>query len=410
MSDPISPASAGSPGASRRLRWAAALAVGVIGSLAAGMARPARSAVPARDGPLAQTLWRVPLVRQGLMRTVLDSQATPVVDEAGGQVLCGTGEGEVVAVDLHSSRLRWRYRGREPIEGAATLLPGDANGSARVVVGAKDGGLIALDAAFGRLLWRTELDAEARAAPILDGARLLVTTANNQLTCLDAETGAGQWTAGRPSPTGMTVLGHAGALRVDERVFTAFSDGFAMAVGAQDGAVLWQRPLTLGAARFRDADATPVALGGAIAFASLADGVYALAAETGATLWQQPLQNVAHLACAPCTGDAEGRLFAGDADGRVYALAAHTGRIVWRTAVEPEPIRAIYVGGDALYLLSPSSGLRVLNRRDGRLLGSLALGGHPGGGLAVGERHLAHLTAQGALFAWRRPHPVTSLR
>lgn len=393
----------------RAFAYAWLLGVGVLPGpvLAAAPQMPLQPSAQAQVVPL----WRKPVVRQGLVRTVIDSQATPAIDLAGKQVICGTGESQIVALDLHNTALRWRYKYTAPIEGQLVLVAlEDADNAAKLgaspnrqlaIVGAKDGALLAIDAADGQLVWRTQLDAEVRAAPHAVAGRLYVTTSANQMLALDVRSGRVLWSTGRSPSPGMTVQGHAAALRIGDRVFTSYADGFAVAVDAASGTPLWSRPLSLSGGRFVDADAGPVQAGAHVVFASLTDGLYALDVRDGSPIWQQALRDVSAMTVVPASENQSERIVAADVDGNVWALDGDSGRILWRTSLGATPVVAVQTWQGGVAALAGEQGVWLLDPARGTPISVQALGGHAGGHLASTGNYLAHLSRSGALLFWQ---------
>lgn len=204
--------------------------------------------------------WRQSLVRTGLARDVVVSFGRPAVSTRYNLVIVGTGEGHVEARRLADGRLVWTYQHGAPLESAVTLVDTPYGAGAAVapvaptkatptlhaaapvfadrelaVIGARDGILLALDAATGALVWKTDVGGDVRAQTTVAGSTLVVATAANRITALDIAKGTIQWTAGRPPPTGLTVVGHARPLVNGDTVYGAFSDGYVGAYALADG-------------------------------------------------------------------------------------------------------------------------------------------------------------------------------
>ncbi len=385
----------------------ALVAAGLLVVHAAQAATTTPNAAGAKAVPVAPylsdvltPLWRRPVVRTGMQRRLTDSLSTPVVSSRHERVLVGTGEGLIYALHLHDGSVLWRRSYRAPMVSQATLfeLPhvdGKTLGQEVAVLGASDGTLLAIDVSSGALVWQAALDFEVTAAATFAAGKLFVTSESNQVVALDAATGRVLWTQSRPSRLALTMHGHARPTVADGLVFCSFSDGFAMALSEETGQVIWSRPLSLRGGSFIDADATPVVADGHVFVASLTDGIYALTADGGETAWHYFVTDVVSLVH---TGNI---LFAADTAGHIYLLNPHTGELRNQVHLNARPAGALIDLGDAVALTCGPLGLVLLSPVTGRPLGTQSMGGLPGGELAFGQGHVAHLTRSGHVMLWQ---------
>ena len=116
-----------------------------------------------------------------------------------------------------------------------------------VYVPSMDGRVYALSVHAGSEVWTSEpvgqgaLGTAAVWSKGHDGKdRLFVTSSDDRLIALDAETGAYLWDRQRKSPSTLTIEGQAGAAVNEIAVFTGFADGTVAACAQEDGATLWQ--------------------------------------------------------------------------------------------------------------------------------------------------------------------------
>lgn len=399
----------------------AALACVLFSAAARPAAPPTPAARPVRTAPqrasMLVPLWRRPVVRVGMQRRLSDSLSTPAISARHQRVLVGTGEGFIYALHLDDGHVLWRRSYRAPMVSQATLIelpaaaaadasaegvaqaePGVAPRSAlpreAVVLGASDGTLLAVDVTTGALIWKAELEFEVTAAPTYAAGKLFVTSESNQVVALEAATGKPLWSQSRPSRQGLTMQGHARATVTHDLVLCSFSDGFAMALSQQTGQILWSRPLSLRPGSFIDADATPVVADGHVFVASLTDGIYALTLDGGETAWHHAVTDVVSLVH---TGNI---LFAADTQGNVYLLDPTTGRPRNQVHLDARPAGALVDLGDAVALTGGPLGLILLSPVTGKPLGTQSMGGMPGGELAYGHGHVAHLTRSGHVMLW----------
>jgi alcohol dehydrogenase (cytochrome c) len=131
-------------------------------------------------------------------------EAAPIVN--GGAMFVSTPNNQVIAIDVKSGNLLWRYR--RP-RAAGALVPHDTNRGValygdRVYYAAGDAVIVALEARSGREVW-TSTVADNKSgyyislAPLIAGGKVLVGTSGGEygirgfVAALDPETGKEQW-------------------------------------------------------------------------------------------------------------------------------------------------------------------------------------------------------------------------
>ncbi|RYE86106.1 MAG: hypothetical protein EOO78_37545, partial [Oxalobacteraceae bacterium] len=237
---------------------------------------------------------------------------------------------------------------------------------------------------------------EVRAPAQQSGEQLLVATTANRVYALDAASGQVLWSQGRPPPHRLTVDGHAQATPRDGRVFVSFADGFAMALRQHDGAILWERPLSLRGGPFVDADADPVAGQTHAFFASYSDGVFALQVADGQVGWNHSVYGATSLIAR---GEA---LLVGLADGTVLALRQSDGAPLWHSRVGHGPVSRLLVDGPYVLLTGGDGMLVVLDLLTGRPVQAAPLGARTVGDPQAQGGMVGVVTVDGALLLWSR--------
>ncbi|MEK6324936.1 MAG: PQQ-binding-like beta-propeller repeat protein [Acidobacteriota bacterium] len=115
----------------------------------------------------------------------------------GQKAFYGTFNNEVIAVNLATRRIAWRYRNRQrqfPYYSSAGVIEG------RVVVGGRDKMVHCLDAATGKELWTFMTRARVESSPALADGRVFIGSNDGNFYVLDYKTGAKVWefNAGAP--------------------------------------------------------------------------------------------------------------------------------------------------------------------------------------------------------------------
>ena len=108
---------------------------------------------------------------------------------SGGSVYVGAQPGELLAIDLQTGKLRWKYKAQE---GIAESSPAVHDGV--VYIGDSSGLLHAVRAADGKGLWTFKTEGEIKSSPVVTGDRVLIGSYDGNLYCLSARDGKLLWT------------------------------------------------------------------------------------------------------------------------------------------------------------------------------------------------------------------------
>jgi len=277
--------------------------------------------------------------------------ASPAI--ADGSVYVATSNGDLVAIDLASGKLRWKYA-----TGGLIGESSPAVGGGQVFFGDLNGTVHAVSAADGSKRWTFKTGGEVKSSPTIAGDLVLIGSYDTNLYALDSRTGKVRWKLMTDGPVHATAAVHGDVVYItgcDERL-----RGLRLATGAviftlTTGAYTGASPLVdlekqrayfgtfnyevLGvdlrtkkiAWRYRNPDREfPF-----YSSASLADGrvivggrdksVHAIDAATGKRAWT--FATKARVDSSPAI--AGGRVYIGSADGRLYGLNAKSGQKEW---------------------------------------------------------------------------------
>lgn len=231
----------------------------------------------------------------------------------------------------------------------------------------------------GALLWRAGLAARfdrGSAAPggglAADGDGLFANSPFGEVVALDAASGAVRWRQRLDAPA-------QGAPAVaDGVVYVSGSDGWAWAIDADDGKVIWQVSGTPGKSGYLGG-AAPAVSDRVVIFPSAAGDLTAVLRIGGGTrAWQQSRAGRrlgrAYAFDQAVTGDpavAGDVLYAGTAAGRVAALRPGSGEVLW-TAAEGA-MGPIAIGGGSLFVLGDEATLVRLDAATGRVIWEVQL-------------------------------------
>jgi outer membrane protein assembly factor BamB len=251
-----------------------------------------------------------------------------------------TVDGEVVALEARTGKVRWRTR-----VGATESPPAVAHGL--VYVGDWRGEVLALDARTGKRRWTFRTDDEVKAGVAVSGRRLYVGSYDGHLYALDALTGRLLWRSAAQDRLGGLGAFYATPAVAYGRVYVGNTDGKVYSYGATTGRIRWSHS-TDGYAY-----SSPAVWRTRVYAGSHDRRLYCFDAATGRVLWS--FRANGWVAGAPTV--INGLVYFSTATGRTYALDARTGkrRWIWRdgqyTAVAADRRRLYVVGYSKLYAM-----------------------------------------------------------
>ncbi len=113
-------------------------------------------------------------------------RSTPFVSRRTDYVLFGTQDGNLEALDRHSSEKRWFVYMEAPVYGGIAAL--DMNGQEHYFAGSDKGVFYCIDT-FGKKKWSFRTNGKIRSEPVIIGNAVIFGSGDNQLYGLDVETG-----------------------------------------------------------------------------------------------------------------------------------------------------------------------------------------------------------------------------
>lgn len=258
------------------------------------------------------------------------------------------------------------------IDAADAISGGVGSDGQVVVVGTPRGDVLAFGA-DGKALWQAQLNATIQTAPLVGRGLVVVRGSDHRLTAFDAITGKRRWTFQRTSAP-LTLKAYSDMAFAGDLVVSGFPSGRVVALGAANGAVRWDVPVSepRGATeveRLSDVLGAPLTSFGDVCAASFQGRVACINAANGNLRWARELS-----AGNGPGGDSE-RVYAVDSKSNVLAYSREAGSSVWRQdkllnrdLTTPLALRrAVLVGDYAGYL-------HFLSPQDGGFLARVSLG------------------------------------
>lgn len=107
---------------------------------------------------------------------------------ADGTVYVGVSTGDLIAVDLSSGKLKWKYKTKDMV-----LESSPAVGSGLVFVGDQAGVFHAVSASTGKGVWSYPTGAEIKCSPVIVGDKVLIGSYDGSLYCFQMRDGKTVW-------------------------------------------------------------------------------------------------------------------------------------------------------------------------------------------------------------------------
>lgn len=302
---------------------------------------------------------------------------------ADGMVFVGTQAGELLALELATGRLKWKYKTRM---GIGESSPAVANGI--VYVGDLGGVFHAVDVRDGKAVWTFKTNSEIKSSPVIVADRVLFGSYDQSFYAVNARTGAILWKMETAGPV------HATAAVADGIAYITGCDEHFRAIRISDGTELFFIPSGAYTA------ASPALAGTTAYYGTFNNEVLAVDLAAKKVLWRytHPRRQFPFYSSAAV---ADGKVVLGGRDKMVHAIDARTGKGIWifntRARVESSPVLTggrVYIGGNdgRLYVLDLNTGAKVWEFEAGAPLSASP---------AIAEGALVIGTQDGTLYCFR---------
>ena len=267
-----------------------------------------------------------------------------------GTVYVGSEASDLVALDLDTGKLRWKYH---VTDGIGESSPAVHEGI--VYVGDLSGTLHAVNTRDGQSVWKLQTGAEVKSSPVITGDRLLVGSYDGALYCVAAGTGKVHWKFHTNNYVHCTPGVSEGL------TFIASCDEAFHAIRISDGVEAFQ------VASGGYNAASPTIVGKTAYFGTFNNDVLGISLTTRRVLWryEHPVRQFPFYSSAAV---ADGKVVIGGRDKFIHCLNAHTGKAIWTfttgARVDSSPAISsgrVYVGSNdgRLYVLDLASGQKA---------------------------------------------------
>lgn len=289
------------------------------------------------------------------------TELTPAID--GSSIFVASEDGDVVSVERQSGDVLWRTRLRTNVTGGV-----GANESL-VMLGTKDAEVIVLDQSTGEELWRTAVSSEVLSAPQSNGDVVIAQTVDGKLVALDHETGVQRWIYETNLPA-LTLRGTSRPIFTGSgTVVAGFSNGTLVSVSADNGVFRWEERVAIPEGRYDidrviDVDGDLVLDGSRILASSYQGNLMAFDVATGRIVWGREASSYHGLT------KGFGNIYYSDDKGHLVAIRDNSDDVVWENDdLEFREITAPTAVGNFVALADLEGYVHLVSQIDGRIVG-----------------------------------------
>ena len=316
------------------------------------------------------------------------TKITPILDE--GFVFAASENGEVVAINSINGDIVWQT------ELDTTITGGVGAGDNIVMVATEEAELVTFQQSDGQELWRARVSSEVLSQPKTNGDIVVAQTVDGKLVALDRDTGDQRWTYETTLPA-LTLRGTSSpVITPDGKVIAGFSNGILVAVAAEDGVWSWEERVAVPEGQYDidrviDVDGELLLDGSRILAASYQGNLMAFDISTGRIVWgleassyhgvDQGFGNIyysddkSHLIAVRDNSDdvvwqneelqyreltapktITNYVAVADFEGYLHLISQVDGRVVGRTQLDNDGIRASLIVDDGKLIVFGNSG------------------------------------------------------
>lgn len=266
--------------------------------------------------------------------------------------------GELSAINRETGKVQWD-------RDLDTVLAGGVGlGSGQLLVGTDEGEVLALDINDGSELWRTQLSSEIMSTPVGDASVVAAHTLDGRLSVLDASSGEVLWFYDNPPPT-LTLRGRSSPVVTPSAIYAGFSNGRLMAFNPKNGLILWEQRVAMPKGRsdlekMVDIQASPVLVDGILYVSGYQGRLMAISRGSGRPLWGIDSSSYQELWYD------ENELFITEDNSAVVSYDANGGTEKWRNE---KMLRRLLTGpvaaGEYIAVADDDGYIHILNRNNG---------------------------------------------
>jgi outer membrane protein assembly factor BamB len=289
------------------------------------------------------------------------TELTPAID--GAVIFVASEDGDVVAVDRQSGDVIWQTRLRTAVTG------GVGAGEGLVMLGTRNANVIVLDQSNGEELWRAPVSSEVLSAPQSNGDVVVAQTVDDKLVALDQKSGEQRWIYESTLPP-LTLRGTSRPVFTGSgTVVAGFSNGTLVSVSSENGVFRWEERVAIPEGRYDidrviDVDGDLVLDGSRILAASYQGNLMAFDVSSGRIVWGREASSYHGLT------KGFGNIYYSDDESHLIAIRDNSDDIVWENEdLEFREVTAPTAIGNFVALADLEGYVHLVSQVDGRIVG-----------------------------------------
>ncbi len=307
--------------------------------------------------------WRVSL---GKKIQTGDAILSPVL--FGDDIYAASANGKVYKVNASDGKQVWQTKLRKE-----TISSGVGVGGGLVLVGTDQGIVYAFNQQDGEIAWKAPLSSEILSSPVIDNGIVVARAGDGKVFGLSSYDGSIKWTISRQLPK-LTLRGDSRPVLTQGVAFVGFSDGNMAAFRAENGAALWDFPISFPRGtneidRLADVDTNPLLVGEYLYISSYQEVTHALDIRNQRIAWSSDVSSFHSLAYDAAY------LYITDKTGVVHQLDRSNGQRGWsQNALQHFSVSAPISVGPYILVSEGEGGLYVIRKSTGEVVGKHSLG------------------------------------
>jgi outer membrane protein assembly factor BamB len=295
------------------------------------------------------------------------NEITPVIDD--DMIFAASENGTVIAIEAKSGDVRWRKRLDANITG------GVGAGEGLVMVGTEDAEVVVLDQATGEAIWAHAVSSEVLSPPQTNGDVIVAQTVDGKLIALDYVDGHQRWIYETTLPA-LTLRGTSKpVITPTGEVIAGFSNGTLLAVSADDGVLHWEERVAVPEGQYDidrviDVDGDLLLDGNRVLASSYQGNLMAFDIATGRIVWGREASSYHGMARG------FGNIYYCDDKSLITAVKDNTEDVVWENAdLQYREITAPTSIGNFVAVADFEGYVHLLSQIDGRIVGRTKVDG-----------------------------------
>jgi len=294
------------------------------------------------------------------------NELEPIID--GDRIFAASEDGEVLAISIADGDVLWRVRTRENITG------GVGAGSGMVMVGTENAEVIVFDQTDGTERWRAAVTSEVLSPPQTDGDIVALQTVDDKLIALDAADGEQRWIYEANLPV-LTLRGTSRPVFAGPVVIAGFSNGTLVAVNAEDGIWRWEERVAVPQGRYDierviDVDGELLVTQNIVLATSYQGNLMGFDILTGRIVWGMEGSSYHGLA------EGFGNLYMCNERGHIIAIRNNSDNEVWRNEnLDLREVTAPTAFSNYIAVADFEGYVHLLSQIDGRIVGRTRVDG-----------------------------------